>query len=293
MVIGQRSTIKPNQLLAKDQVIQRVGSENKGPLDSLSLTHAPAEKAKEGEFFGRKLVNQVLKWSSRQLPTNQVHLREEEKQQILDKIQPGDVVLTYHSHRPNLGHLEYWATGTNYTHCALYEGHGRIIETLGNEVLRSPFVDRLSGPIKLSIVRPKYKNFKDRADVIKAARALVGTPYDARANNKDQSELYCSELIEVAMKKVDKDLDVPDVRFFGREVTAPDGFLQMSGAELIHDGKSEYWCNQLHQWPLHLGAVAGASVGALVGGPFGAVVGMAAGFEGTLAAMRYFSKESL
>lgn len=239
-----------------------------------------------GNFSGRGFMGKVMKWTSREVPSSQEPMSEEEKQRILDKIQPGDVLLTYASHRPNLGHLEYWTTGAHYTHCALYEGYGRIIETLGDEVTRSPLIERLQGPIKVAVVRPPYKSFQDRAYVIREAKKLLGTPYDYKFDNGDPSKLYCSELIEVAMKKVDPELDVPDASFFGREITAPDGFAEMKGAKLIHDGRSNYWSNQKHQWPLLLGAAVGAGLGASVGGVVGAVAGTVLGFEGTLAGMR-------
>lgn len=276
------------------------------PLDSVCVSDPtrfePPRPLGVGNFSSNGLMGQVMKWTSRELPSSQTPMTEEEKQQILEKIQPGDVLLTYASHRPNLGHLEYWTTGADYTHCALYEGYGRIIETLGDEVMRSPLIERLQGPIKVAVVRPPYKSFQDRAYVIREAKKLIGTPYDYKFDNDDEKELYCSEFIEVAMKKVDPGLDVPDVKFFGREITAPDGFAQMKGAKLIHDGRSNYWANQRHQWPMYLGAAAGAGLGAtigaslgaavspglgaVIGGPVGAVLGGALGFEGTLAGMK-------
>lgn len=283
MVIGQKLPIQPSPLAIRPGV----GSSTVESVDSVDLGYEPPAGGwgplGVGNFSGRGLMNRLMQWTSRELPSSQTPMSEEEKQQILDKLQPGDILLTYASHRPNLGHLEYWSVGSHYTHCALYEGYGRIIETLGDQVLRSPLVDRLEGPIKVAVVRPPYKSFRDRGRVIEAAKNLVGTPYDYKFDNSDESELYCSEFIEVAMKKVDKDLDVPDTSFLGREITAPDAFQDMKGAQLIHDGRSHYWGNQRHQWPFYVGAAVGAGVGALVGGPLGAAVGTVVGFEATLA----------
>lgn len=259
--------------------------------DSVLLTspeHQPLPPLGVGRFSGPGLMGKIMGWTSRELPSSQTPMSQEERQQILEKLQPGDVVLTYASHRPNLGHLEYWTTGADYTHCALYEGYGRIIETLGDQVTRSPLIERLEGPIKVAVVRPPYKSFRDRAQVIREAKKLIGTPYDYKFDNHDESELYCSEFIEVAMKRVDPDLEVPDASFLGREITSPDAFAEMKGAALIHDGHSDYWTNQRHQWPMYLGAAMGAGLGAVVGGPVGAVVGSALGFEGTLAGLKLF-----
>jgi Permuted papain-like amidase enzyme, YaeF/YiiX, C92 family len=290
MLIGSKSAIRSTKRLA-DQPTSPQPSEAPSiqtPADSDSV-----ERGREdfgplgvGRFSGKGLMGKLMKWTSRELPSSQTPISEEEKQAILDKLQPGDIVLTYASHRPNLGHLEYLTTGSHYTHCALYEGYGRIIETLGDQVMRSPLVDRMEGPVKIAVVRPPYKNFKDRGDVIKEAKKLIGRPYDYKFDNNDEKELYCSELIEVAMKKVDPDLDVPDARFLGREITAPDAFQDMKGARLIHDGHSNYWANQRHQWPFLLGAAVGAGVGTTLFGPLGGVIGAAVGFEGTLAATK-------
>lgn len=247
----------------------------------------------EGNSYGHGVIGKMMKWTARTLPTTQPDLGEEEKQRILEKLEPGDIVLTYNSRRPNLGHLEYLATGAHYTHCALYEGYGRIIETVGDKVIRSPLTERIDGPVKVAVVRPPYKSLRDRGQVIQEAKNLIGHPYDYRFDNHDHSEIYCSELIEVAMKRVDSDLDVPDVRFLGKELTAPDAFLKMNGAKLIHKGDSNYWTNQRHQWPLYLGAAAGAGLGASVGGAvggalgasLGALAGALVGFEGAAAAL--------
>ena len=69
----------------------------------------------------------------------------------------------------------------------------------------------------------------------------------------------------------------------------------MKGAKLIHDGRSDYWKNQLHQWPLWVGSAVGAGLGTALGvsfgggavGALGGVIGAVAGFEGTLAASRF------
>ena len=275
------------------------------PLDSVCVSDPISQPLGVGSFAGKGLMGKVMKWTSRELPSNQKPMSEEEKQRILEKIQPGDVLLTYASQRPNLGHLEYWTTGADYTHCALYEGYGRIIETQGDQVMRSPLIERLQGPIKVAVVRPPYKSFQDRAYVIREAKKLVGTPYDYKFDNNDPSELYCSEFIEVAMKRVDPELDVPDARFLGREITAPDGFAEMNGARLIHDGRSNYWANLTHQWPMYLGGAAGAGagatlgaalgatvspgLGAVIGGPVGAVLGGVLGFEGAVSATKWLN----
>ena len=295
MVIGQNhahTTVKrvetsDTQSGKSDASATTSSTENYDSVQFRGSDHAPLGV---GRFTGTGIAGKMMQWTSRVLPSSQTPISDEETKTILDKIQPGDIVLTYASHRPNLGHLEYWTLGADYTHCALYEGHGRIIETIGDEVMRSPLEERLKGPIKVALVRPPYKSFKDRADVIRAAKDLSGTPYDYKFNNDDDSELYCSELIEVAMKKVDPDLDVPDVKLFGKEITAPDAFRDMKGAELVHDGRSEYWSNQRHQWPLYLGAAIGAGVGTLLGGPLGGMIGSTVGYEGTLAVSRLLGK---
>jgi uncharacterized protein YycO len=285
MVIGSGTAIRVPPILSTPK--RTATPVRPSGQDSVELNREPIQPLGVGNLSTTGLMGQVMKWTSRELPSSQTPMSEEEKQQILDKIEPGDVILTYASHRPNLGHLEYWATGSHYTHCALYEGYGRIIETLGDEVMRSPLVERLEGPVKVAVVRPPYKSFRDRGLVIRAAKDLIGTPYDYKFDNKDPSELYCSEFIEVAMKKVDPELDVPDVDLFGHEVTAPDAFEDMKGAQLVHDGRSNYWTNQRHQWPLYLGAAVGAGVGALLGGPLGAAIGSAVGFEGSVALEKF------
>ena len=79
----------------------------------------------------------------------------------------------------------------------------------------------------------------------------------------------------------------------------------MNGARLIHDGRSNYWANLRHQWPMYLGGAAGAGagatlgaalgatvspgLGAVIGGPVGAVLGGVLGFEGAVSATKWLN----
>lgn len=296
MRIGLTSAARRAPSQSNLQTVAKQSLELPKNLDKVDVGSAHAISLGSGNSYGHGVVGRFLKWTGRELPTTLAPMTEEEKQQILDKIEPGDILLTYHSQRPNLGHFEHLTTGADYTHCAIYEGYGRIIETQGDAVKRSSLIDRLEGPVKVAVVRPPYKNFRDRGLVIRAAKDLIGRPYDYQFDNHDHSKLYCSEFIEVALKAVDPELEVPDVHFLGREVTAPDAFAQMKGASLIHDGHSNYWANQLYQWPLYLGAAVGAGLGASVGagvgstvvGALGSVVGAVAGFEASVATQKWF-----
>ena len=239
-----------------------------------------------GGMEGSPWLKLASKFIFREVPTRGAKMSEEEKQQILEKIQPGDVLLMHTTSRPNLAHLEYLVTGTNYTHCAIYEGRDKFLEANGAGVDRASLTERLDGPIQVSVVRPKYQDFKERAAVMRAARNMRGVEYDYKFDNSNADKVYCTEFIELALKAGNPNFEVPDVSRLGHEFTAPDAFLEMKDVDVIHEGKADYWKNRLEHWPLSLGGAVGAGVGALLGGPIGALAGAVLGYEAGIGAAK-------
>lgn len=228
-------------------------------------------------------ATRVATWLLRRpVPTTFPEISTTDRESVKDKLQAGDVLLRADMESANLGHFAYWTVGADYSHSAIYDGNGYVVETRAEGVSTNPVDEFLTGKAKVSVVRPDYQSSEEASQVVREAKKLEGTPYDFRFDSSDASELACAELIEVAMKKVNPNLEVPDVTFMGRLSTVPDGFLQMPNATILVDGKSHYWKNQLHSWPLLLTSAIGVGVGAAVAGGLGAVLGGALFHEACL-----------
>lgn len=224
----------------------------------------------------KKLMNKastaIVDWSVSEEPSTHPVLNDQDRDMFRGKLEPGDVLLVTNTESPILQALSYYGVGSHHTHCAIYTDNDSFIESQ-DVVVETPYHEFLSGKQRVTIVRPPYKSKEDAQKVVSESKSLLGTPYDYTGNPDDDTEVACTDLIEVAMRRVDPDLDVEEVNILGFEIVPPDGFLEMEGAQLIHDGKSNYWTNKLYQWPKHLLTVTGAVLGGLALGPAGALLG--------------------
>jgi hypothetical protein len=221
-------------------------------------------------------------WLRRPIPSTFPEISEDKREDIKSKLQAGDVLMSCSTERANLAHFAHWAAGASYSHAAIYDGKGSVVETAAEGVTINPVDKFLQGASKFTVVRPSYESEQAAAQVVVEAKKLKGVPFDFKFDSSDNSALSCSELIEVAMKKVDPSMEVPDRTILGHLTTVADDFANMEGARVIVDGDSHYWKNLRHQWPTYVASAVGAGLGAIVGGPLGAGVGSILGYEGSI-----------
>ena len=226
------------------------------------------------------------------VPTTTRSISEETRKEILDNVQPGDVILETNNAYPNWQRLERLAFRSSFTHAAIFEGwkDGKpmLLEATtgdpsGAGVIRTNLEEYFHGPVKLAVVRPDYKTPADRDAALDYARAQLGRPYDTGFNYKDDNSFFCSELVDKSLRACPNPIQAQTSRAlgFGRETIAPDAFLRLPNARHFGD-KPNFYANMASHWPIALSTVGGAAAGYALGGLAGGAVGLATGLFGSI-----------
>lgn len=200
---------------------------------------------------------------------------EEERKQIMDVLKPGDVILETEDAYPISQWTEKMMLGTNYTHTAIYEGNGYIIESIKDGVKRTHLDHYFNRECHLAVIRPPYKSNKDVKASIDYARNQIGKLYNTRFNLKDDSRHYCHELVKWTLESIPHPIKVPTIKAFGLigKVISAKSFIKIDGAKIVYSSHHKYWKSALSRLPFHLSAIGGAIAGGLTLGPLGAIAG--------------------
>ena len=136
--------------------------------------------------------------------------------EVAKTVQPGDVILT----RIHLRFSNLFIKG-KWTHVALADGRGGVIEAVEPCVRFIRIEDVLCGHDEFAIYRPRMLNDAQREQIPFFAAQFVGLPYDDDFD-MDPSDLYCTELALDCFERVLQMIPPWTKRFFG--VALPDSF---------------------------------------------------------------------
>ncbi|MDQ7827292.1 MAG: YiiX/YebB-like N1pC/P60 family cysteine hydrolase [Candidatus Eremiobacteraeota bacterium] len=244
--------------------------------DSLALSGTGGSlKQKMGGFFTDRILNI-------RVPTTTQKFPEDEKKKVLDLLQPGDIFLETNDAYPNWQVLEKIVFSSDYTHAAIYEGNGQLLEA-SSEVQRRDVNEYLNDRANIAIIRPPYKTEDDKKAALDYARAQLGKPYDDVFDQNDDSAFYCVELVQKALKAMPNPIETPLTTFMGKPYVGPNAFQKIEGAQLVYNRNGGFLNSMMSHYPVTGAAVAGAIAAGLALGPVGALAGLMAG--GTLATM--------
>ncbi|MCD4783405.1 MAG: hypothetical protein K8T10_06205 [Candidatus Eremiobacteraeota bacterium] len=232
----------------------------------------PGSPAYEKE---RDRISSLLGWTLYRIPTLTKTVPKEERKKIMDVLKPGDIILETEDAYPISQWTEKVMFGTDYTHAAVYEGNGYIIESVKDGVKRTHLDYYFDRTCHFAVIRPPYKSKKDVKASIAYARNQIGKLYDTKFSMKDDSRHYCHELVKWTMESIPHPIKVPVIRAFGftsRMISAK-SFAKIDGAKMVYSSKHKYWKSMLSRLPFHLSAIAGAVAGGITLGPLGAIAG--------------------
>lgn len=242
---------------------------------------APAEP-KDGFSPTKVVAGGILTFMGRRIPTTVPEMSQERIDNLKSAMQPGDVLLTCDCAYPGWARMEFWTVRSNYTHAAFYAGDGRVLEAVGDGVIENTLEKVVSGRSKVAVIRPPYKSAADVQAATAFCESHLGKQYDSVFNTSDEKEFYCSELVAKALQSMPNPIDTPMASLLGKPFIAPDAFLSLSNATLVHDDKSDYWKNKLGHWPLACSALGGAAAGGALAGMGGAGIGFGVGLLGSI-----------
>lgn len=202
---GALGLVGGGALHAKTLIGRRVGSVT-GALVGQAVSPAVAalgveiseERAKitEGHSLS-KLVKNGGQFFHSSIPT----IDPKESREFVEKLKPGDIVLTKNEGSTIFNLLTYLPSGEyDFNHALLYIGDGKAIEaTTGKGVHEFELAPELTHKHHAIALRvPLEEGQADK--VIESARSLKGRPYDYLFRATTDS-LYCSELISHAYKE--------------------------------------------------------------------------------------------
>lgn len=131
-------------------------------------------------------------WSVKKITGRQYYL-------CRDKIRPGHIFLTTTD-----GQLSNLFNPSRLKHGGLFVGGSpveNIVEAVGKGVVETDLISFMTSKDQLVVVKPKFGNSAQHAQVCREIHALIGYKYDYEFESGDK-EFYCFEAIIHAYKKV-------------------------------------------------------------------------------------------
>jgi len=251
------------------------------------LSHGKAVHVLEADSLKNKAIGLLKKGFFHVLgirfPHTAKKLSEEQKKEIREALKPGDIILTMSPGYPGWQVLEEVTARSCFTHAALYEGDGKILETLSSDgVARTELEDTLNDAALIEVLRPPYKTPEDRDAVISYSRSKMGRSYDYGFNTNDDNELYCSEMIYWALKSMQNPIEVKGNHFMGHYIVSPQAMESIPDSKVIFSTGASFLKGLSFYSPVYAGTIAGAVGGAALMGPVGLIGGAALGWAASV-----------
>lgn len=212
------------------------------------------------------LGNVVAHGLELRIPTTHPEITVQQRDKLISLLEPGDLVLTADTSYLLWEGVEYTIAGSNFTHVAIHEGDGYVLEATVDShkdgVMRSRLESVLHGPIKVAMVRPAYAQQSDRDAALQFCRSKLGLRYDGCFNMEraEGQRYYCSSLIYEAFRSMPNPIVIPRKRRLGRNIVVPDAFLSMEGHTIVYRDQFTPWHALKGATPTAIGAAA-ATVG--------------------------------
>ena len=231
-----------------------------------------------GSSFGSKIKNLATKalLLALNIPiySSTPKITDERREKILNSLQPGDILLETHNNYPFFQIAEKIVANSDFTHAAIYEGDGKMIEANtshedGKGVSRVDVAEYLNGRMAIQIIRPPYETQEDIKAALKYADSQIGKDYDGSFDYQNSDKQFCSELVAKSLAAMPNKIYTPTTTFLGREIALPDAFREIEGVEVVYNDGTNFWKNQLSHSLSFIGGAVAAGAAACALGPIG------------------------
>jgi len=206
-----------------------------GAQDSISTTWA---KTRKQGVYTATIVSGAL--SNLPFPTAIEPFPLEDKKTVKSMLQPGDIILQKDERAIIMQAMSKVVTGSDFVHAALYEGNGKMLESVVTGVREANIDEYLQGENSVQIVRPHYESEADRQAAIDFAREQKGKPYNMLFDEKTHESYYCTQLVREAFQAMPHSIEVPVSDFMGKHIVGAGAFQKIPDAEVIYNRGGDF-----------------------------------------------------
>ncbi len=182
------------------------------------------------ERFSIKSLN---RYGADMLHSGHDKISETEADQLIEKLQPGDVILTGDNRSTPIATATHIMTGrSNFTHAIIYKGEDRAIEAvMGGGVIENSMKTILTGKHHAVAIRPDYEEGQGQK-AVEFSEKLVGKPYDYKFSNGNET-WYCSEAVYAAVTDAAPQVEFDTRKILGHEIVVPNDLFYSEDVGVI------------------------------------------------------------
>ncbi|MCA9796298.1 MAG: hypothetical protein KC910_31040 [Candidatus Eremiobacteraeota bacterium] len=177
----------------------------------------------------------------------------ERVQQMLDKMEPGDVIVTNSDTWLDL-EVMGGLTGSNpsWVHVGLYAGDGQAVDSLIEcGVVERPAAVVMGENEHVKILRPAYQGKEQAQAAVAEARTHVGKGFDLTYNLRGEGSddgFGCAELVWKSLSRAAPQLGLEPRKLLGKEFLTHDVFTNNPNMTVIDDTGSNFGYNYLSKF---------------------------------------------
>lgn len=185
------------------------------------------------ETAERFSVKSLNRYGADMTHTGHARISEAEADALVEKLQPGDVILTGDNRSTPFATATQLLTGrSDFTHGILYQGEGKALEAVMADGVRSKDLKEiLTGKNHAVALRPDYTEGQAEK-AVEFAESQLGQSYDFKFKGGN-STWYCSELVHAAVSESAPQVDFQTRHIIGKEIIVPNDLFYTDDAGVI------------------------------------------------------------
>jgi uncharacterized protein YycO len=159
----------------------------------------------------------------------------EDRETVKSLLKPGDIILQKNEGAIIMQAMSKVVTGSDFVHAALYEGDGKMLESVVRGVREASVDEYLRGENSVQIVRPHYESEADLQAAIEFAKEQKGKPYNMLFDDRTKESYYCTQLVREAFQAMPHPIEVHVSDFMGKHIVGAGAFQNIPDAEVIYN----------------------------------------------------------